>query len=686
VSKQREEVETKRRSDWRRRYVQTPFIAVTVVLTLALTSFSLSTNQTLAGCFGVGLVGELFIRARWGKGKHRDPGMSLLMRFVVAASLGLICTVRFALVSPGWIFVAFLGCLAVFGGMWWFDNRNIRQFEIEVELERWPELAKKIGLEKVKKTATKVTETGKRTMLWWSPGDCTLDRVRSNRSALEAALQIPEKRLRFEMVKDENNFNRTDRIWVVENTEAPSLKAPVPFDRPSMRSIQDLMVIGLLEDGSEYAVRWYQRGWGGKHTLAAGRSRSGKSGLYHLVLAESALCPDVVRWGIDRKGGMTLKPWAPLFDWLVTDDSGTMSMMTAVREVLEARSKYAADMGWDTWKVSPKRPLLIILIDECAEVFGFAGNYDATEKVNSIARMGAAAGVLLLVATQHPTNEALSSTQLTKNISRRFCFSVEDFLAQRVILPNSTETVDATQIPLTPQFSGTCFTSEGGEIEPKSLRVRFVTFKKIRTVVTEVGDNVPTLDALSNWAAEEATVDFGEDSYAERRHWVVEDLPPLSSSAGDDDAADDEEDDEEPMPPGHPAVLKNTPPPTKPHLAAVSDLPAGQGEVEEPQGGSVLTFAEINEGCTDEEKTEREEALAAWHAAHVEANITTEQAEGLLRDALRTCGKQGTTINALTQICGRQSTWIHDRLTEWMKRGVVERPTVGQYRWVEQNG
>jgi hypothetical protein len=100
----------------------------------------------------------------------------------------------------------------------------------------------------------------------------------------------------------------------------------------------------------------------------------------------------------------------------------------------------------------------------------------------------------------------------------------------------------------------------------------------------------------------------------------------------------------------------------------------------------VLTFAEINEGCTDEEKTEREEALAAWHAAHVEANITTEQAEGLLRDALRTCGKQGTTINALTQICGRQSTWIHDRLTEWMKRGVVERPTVGQYRWVEQNG
>lgn len=683
----REEDEVKRKAAWKRRYIHMPFTVTLIVLVLALGSFALTPQQVFAGCLALGFVLGCVVRARFGKGKHRDPGMQLLLFFIGIAAFGLIVVTRFNLIDKSWIFIAFLGCLGFFGVFWWNDNREHRRFEIEEELERWPDLAKKIGLEKVRRTAMLATATGRRTRLWWGEGECTLERVKSSARQLEQALKIPHNRMRFKHVYDDNGFINTSAIIVEENTSSPSLKAPVPFDRPSMRSIMDPMVIGPLEDGSDYSVRWYVRNWGGKHTLSGGRSRSGKSGLYNLVLGESAECPDLVRWGVDRKGGMTLKPWGPMFDWLVFDDAGTISMLTAVRAVLEARSNYAGEKGWEVWKVSRKRPLLLVVIDECAEVFGLSG-FDAVELANSIARMGAAAGVLLLVATQHPTTEALASTQLTKNLTRRFCFSVEDSAAQRIILPNSTEKVDASAIPLSPEHSGTFYTSEGGELNLLSGRVRFLTKAKIREVVLRVGDRITDLDGLSAYTAEEATAEMEDAAYDSRRHFLIEDLPPLDADDGATYADDDDDDDEEPLPPRRPSAP--VPSPGRPPLRVVNyGVPPDEAhptdsEVTTTHGGTMpsgLSLAELAQSGTPEDRAARQREVDAWHAQHNEAQISTEEAERRMDEALRRAGTSGTSIVALSQYVGRRKSWIHKRLQELMLAGKVSKPGQGIYVW-----
>jgi len=316
----------------------------------------------------------------------------------------------------------------------------------------------------------------------------------------------------------------------------------------------------------------------------------------------------------------------------------------------------------------------LLIIDEAAEVFGLE-QFDLNSLGASIARMGRAAGVLMLIATQHPTNEALASTQLTKNLRRRFCFSVEDDAAQRAIIPKSSGRFDATDIPIGAAHVGTYYSSEGGEICDLSRRVRYVTPVDVYRIVLEVGAEgspvaVTDLDPLSAEAARRATTDpeTGISAYAERRIWTVYDAiaPEDWTGPNMDDIAG-------------PRVPTPVPAPTAPGAPApVSHQAAGPAPADTKEDPVVpwtdndppMNIDDIALPRTPQEVQSLEEALAAYAAKNAEADMTPAQAQEMLDRLLNEAPPEGIAIRHIREVVPRSASWVSDQL----RRRMVAQP------------
>lgn len=293
-------------------------------------------------------------------------------------------------------------------------------------------------------------------------------------------------------------------------------KEDLTFADPTVVAAHDEFTFALREDGTEVRLSLYDPEYGAEHILAGGSAGSGKSNLHRLVIAETAASREIVRWGLDVFGGMAFRPLAPLFDWLITDQSETLAFFTAARAVVEARAKYAAERGWQNWKADKDHPLLVIHVDDTATPFGI-GEYETVEMGKVLAQHGQTTGVKLLLSTQHASNEAIGSQQIAKNMGTRIAFSCADTHQQNLLLPNSTSEMDATQIPHGKKHAGKGYWSRGGELDTRMIWVRHVTAEKMRELVAKYSGLRVTLDAGSGRAVVRAT-----PAYSARKVWRPE--------------------------------------------------------------------------------------------------------------------------------------------------------------------
>lgn len=549
----------------------------------------------------------------------------------------------------------FVGML-LSGIAYWTDQRERRRIEVERDMESWPMLAERIGIPLAHLGQKVTTDSGYKRRLWWLRGDYKLSQIRGMQEALEGALEIPAGQLRVLPVQDVDENTNPNAVDLVVNTNSAARKAPVPFTEPTMRSITDSMLIGPFEDGSPCDIIWYEQGYGGQHTLAAGMTRSGKSGLYHLMLAESADVCDMVRWGIDAKGGMALRPWAPMFDWLVCGRSGAAldeqaAMLQRLNAVMAWREEYAASKGWDVWKVSRKHPLIVLFVDEAAEVFGLSlEGFAAVQLVEKIGRMGAGVGVLLCAATQYPTVDAIASSQIQSQIGRRFCFRVERVQHQHVVLSKSA-TVDATfpDKPAGSRGAGWAFLQNQGVLNEMPLRVRNVNRDGIYDIVASYWTRICPMDKGS------ASVPTCLAEYQARKQWTLADLKQGANAADDWDDEDDTgtvtgtvAGNEMGTLPGNLAGNKTK----EQDMNAVKELPTG---VDVP-------LADLVAPRSKEQAEELDAALAAYAAENTE--WSTEKATAEFWKVLRAVGKDGIRVGQLAKKCHRSTSWTNAKMTE----------------------
>jgi S-DNA-T family DNA segregation ATPase FtsK/SpoIIIE len=121
---------------------------------------------------------------------------------------------------------------------------------------------------------------------------------------------------------------------------------------------------------------------------------------------------------------MELGPWASCIDRLATTPAEARALLADAVSILEGRAEHLAAMGQRVWEPSPKWPVLIILVDEYAELAENAP--EAASDADSIARLGRAVAVTLIAATQRPTQKAMGQGALRSQMDVRVAFRVRE--------------------------------------------------------------------------------------------------------------------------------------------------------------------------------------------------------------------------------------------------------------------
>ncbi|HKS98887.1 MAG TPA: hypothetical protein VJT31_05085 [Rugosimonospora sp.] len=258
------------------------------------------------------------------------------------------------------------------------------------------------------------------------------------------------------------------RITVIDRARNP-LHQVVPYRGGNYDPATGLARIGTYADGDTTRWQTHEPGSGVYGGTIIGGIGSGKSRLLEGLGAthRHALDPESGRglyvvWVIDPQGGASLPALCEHADWAATEPPEILSMLEAADRVLGWRSKVQAHHGLSHFDPTPDFPGLIIIIDECHEVF-IPGSIELA-LAEGLARRGRKNGIGLIVASQYPglptfgNNEALRSSLMKKNTIVMKTASK----TSRGIIPGLE--LDPYELPELPGFGYTV--SRGGKTAP----------------------------------------------------------------------------------------------------------------------------------------------------------------------------------------------------------------------------
>ncbi|GAB1690791.1 FtsK/SpoIIIE domain-containing protein [Krasilnikovia sp. M28-CT-15] len=371
-----------------------------------------------------------------------------------------------------------------FGVPWWAHRRRRARVRVDRVIHAWPNLAEAIGLDGSRVMSAAVDTWGWRARMKLRPGQSVADVV-ARVPAIESALGTRPGAVRVE--QDPAHAGQcTMRVLAVD----PHSGA-IPWPGPAARSLADPIELGVFEDATPVRVPLLRR-----HALIGGTTDSGKSGVLNVVLGNLAACADVVLWGIDLKGGMELRPWAPCLARLATTPDEATRLLSDAVAVLDARAQASGRDNTRVWEPTPSAPALVIVIDEYAELADTAPA--AVTYAESVARRGRAVAVDLLAATQRPTQKAMGGGALRSQMSVRVCLRVRERRDVDLILDNGmlaagwhAHTLDAP---------GKFYVLADGHNQPRRARAYLVTDEKVRETAARYTDQRPDLDPLSRAA------------------------------------------------------------------------------------------------------------------------------------------------------------------------------------------
>ncbi|TFE30428.1 cell division protein FtsK [Frankia sp. B2] len=294
---------------------------------------------------------------------------------------------------------------------WWAHRRRRSRVRVERTIRAWPVLAEDAGLAGSRVMSAVVDAFGYTARV-------ALRRGMSARTAIGRADEIASMLgVRPNSVRVTADPDREDHV-IVRVTESDPLARVAPW--PGHADITPLITrpipLGVAEDGTVVAVSLLRR-----HALIGGVVGSGKSGLVNAILASLVPADDVRVWGIDLKGGMELGPWEKALGRLATTPEEAVTLLSEARDELTERARDLAARAERTWHPTSTRQALVILIDEFAELPA-----EALDIIDSIARLGRAVAVTLVIATQRPTQEVMGNGATRSQMDVRVALRVRE--------------------------------------------------------------------------------------------------------------------------------------------------------------------------------------------------------------------------------------------------------------------
>ncbi|WP_370335844.1 FtsK/SpoIIIE domain-containing protein [Catenulispora sp. MAP5-51] len=372
-------------------------------------------------------------------------------------------------------------CALVAALPWWTHRRRRMRVAVDRSIRAWPDVADAVGLPGSRILSAVVDFWGWRARISLRPGQTAADVV-AHIPAIESGLGT-----RAGAVRVEADPAHAGRCIVQVLATDPHAK-PVPWSGPSVRSVSDLITLGVFEDGSPVQVSVLRR-----NGLVGGVVGSGKSGVLNVILANLAACPDVVLWGIDLKGGMELRPWASCLDRLATTPAEAAAMLRDAVRVVEARAQAMGHGFARVWEPSPENPALVIVVDEYAELVENAPG--AAEAADSLARRGRAVAATLLAATQRPTQQAMGNGAVRSQMDVRICLRVRERRDADLILGQGM--LAAGWLAHTLDAPGKFLISAEGHDQPKRARAYLLIDDDVRREAARCAPIRPSLDGPS---------------------------------------------------------------------------------------------------------------------------------------------------------------------------------------------
>jgi hypothetical protein len=286
---------------------------------------------------------------------------------------------------------------------------------------------------------------------------------------------------------------------------------------PTATSLEEPIAMGLFENLApvEQSLLW-------SHTLVAGDTDNGKSGVMNVIICSTLPCSDVVRIGIDCKpGAPELGPYRKTMHHLSTSPAEGMRSLIGLLAVIKVRGE---SIGIDESDIPdsddevpvPVRkwdpaygPYILAAIDELAELTSEFP--EAAKLLRRIRQIGRYVGVFCLDATQYPEKEVFgSSTAARKQYQVRIGLHCSETGTINVILGAGAQGKGWRLDELRHKGSFMIKSREHGQ--PRAARAYYVTDQMIAEMVNRWAAHIPTLDKLSADAFDEA---FNVDLEAE---------------------------------------------------------------------------------------------------------------------------------------------------------------------------
>lgn len=442
-------------------------------------------------------------------------------------------TVVAAIVEPWhrWM-VYVLGALTLVHAVaWWTNQRLDRRIRVERMIESWPDVADAVGLRgaRMARGGFVATRTGWEATVTGVEGREVVSRT----GKIEAELGLRRGRLRVLLT------DRANKVKLVYS-ERDAHPGGTKLRQPVLRSIADEFAIGVRPDGTPMMLRLYDRKVGGRHGLIAGMTGSGKSNLLHLIISYVMAAPDAVAWIIDLKGGgQEHASWTRSTDWLAVSQNDAVGMVDSLNRIINVRGKISRKVwGKNIWQPSAEHPVIVVFIDEAAELTGDMSLMTALNKLKSIARTARTLGIVLVFATQYPTNEAIGSSQIKAQMWWKWCGRLNRRGQAQHVLSSYDDGIDVSALPS--EQPGSAYI-EIGEHEPARHRTHEIEDDAIDQHARRLGPQQPVLDSGTVRAAgdEYANRDrdpLGELDEDERAEWFT------ATPTGDGDDPGDDED------------------------------------------------------------------------------------------------------------------------------------------------
>lgn len=185
------------------------------------------------------------------------------------------------------------------------------------------------------------------------------------------------------------------------------------------------------------------------HALIAGTTGSGKSVILRCILWQS-IKKGATIYMVDFKGGVEFGTNYEQFGEVVTDRQACLDILKELVQENERRLRLFRETGVKNIKeyneYYPEKPLsrIMLFCDEVSEMLDKTGLsseakviYNEIEKeMSTIARLGRAPGINMILATQRPDAKVISG-QIKNNLPIRICGRMTDPHASEIVLGNT---------------------------------------------------------------------------------------------------------------------------------------------------------------------------------------------------------------------------------------------------------